>query len=121
MNSKNKMKLVKISRTLAIVFVLLSVIWLVENWAVLPGLLDVGFRIPVKAFLYVCVGDFIHYFTSKINAETKKIKKAKAEGDANIESAKADELEKDEKTSRVKVAKARKRAKVAHALAESIK
>ena len=105
-------------RAVTIVLSILAIIWLVENWSIMPGLLTLGFKIPVKEFIVFAAGFLAHLAIGKLNAETAKVEAAKAKGRARIKSAKADEIEK-KKASRVKAAKARSKAEVEAARAEA--
>lgn len=107
-------------RAVAIIIAMLAIIWLVENRSVMPGLLEIGFKIPVKEFVIFAAGFLACYVIGKLNAETAEVEAAKAKGRAKIESAKAEEIEKTKKASRVKVARARSKADVAAAKAESL-
>ena len=112
------MTIKKSLRAVAIVFSILFIIWLEENWSVMPGLLTIGFKIPVKEFVVFAAGFLAQFAIGKLNAETARVEAAKAKGRARIESAKADEIEK-RKASRVRAAKARSKADVASARAEA--
>lgn len=105
-------------RAVLMIISILAIIWLVENWSVMPGLLTLGFRIPVKEFVVFAAGFLAHLAIGKLNAETAKVEAAKAKGRARVESAKADEIEK-RKASRVRAAKARSKAEVEAARAEA--
>lgn len=114
------MEIKKSLRTVAIVVGILAIIWLVANWSVVSTLYTLGFHIPVKDFVIFGVGYITHFAIGKINAESLEVKAAKAKGTAQVESAKADMIEHKKKASPVKVARARKRADVASAIAESM-
>ena len=103
-------------RAVAIIIAILGVIWLVENWSVLPGLLDLGFTIPVKEFVIFGLGFITCHVIGKLNSESKAVQVAKAEGSAQIEAAKADMIEQRKKATPVAKARARRRAKIADAL-----
>ena len=103
----------KCLRAVAIIIAILGVIWLVENWSVLPGLLDLGFTIPVKEFVIFGLGFITCHVIGKLNSESKAVQVAKAEGSAQIEAAKADMIEQRKKATPVAKARARRRAKIA--------
>ena len=103
----------KCLRAVAIIIAILGVIWLVENWSVLPGLLDLGFTIPVKEFVIFGLGFITCHVIGKLNSESKAVQVAKAEGSAQIEAAKAEMVEKKKRSTPVDKARARSRAKIA--------
>ena len=114
------MELKKVLRTAGIIVAILSIIWLVENWSVLPGLLDLGFTIPVKEFVIFGLGFITCHVIGKLNSESKAVQVAKAEGSAQIEAAKADMIEQKKKATPVAKARARRKADIASARAEAL-
>ena len=110
----------KCLRAAAIIIVLLGVIWLVENWSVMPELLDLGFKIPVKEFIIFGLGFLACYIIGRLNSEAIAVKAAKAKGTAQVESAKADMIEQKKKATPVAKARARRKADIASARAEAI-
>ena len=110
----------KCLRAVAIIIGLLGVIWLVENWSVLPGLLDLGFTIPVKEFVIFGLGFITCHVIGKLNSESKAVQVARAEGSAQIEAAKAEMVEKKKKATPVAKARARRKADIASARAEAL-
>ena len=114
------MEIKKSLRTVGIIVGILAIIWLVANWSVVSTLYTLGFHIPVKEFVIFGLGYVTCFITKKINEESHEVKAAKAKGTAQVESAKADMIERKKKASPVKVARARKRADVASARAESL-
>ncbi len=114
------MELKKVLRTAGIIVAILSIIWLVENWSVLPELLDLGFRIPVKEFMIFGLGFLTCHIIGRLNSEPHAVKAAKAEGTAKIASAKADMVEQKKKATPVAKARARRKADIASARAEAL-
>ena len=114
------MTLKKGLRAVAIIVAILGVIWLVENWSVMPELLDLGFKIPVKEFVIFGVGFITRHILGVLNVENPAVQSAKAKGTANIESAKADMVEQKKKATPVAKARARRKADIASARAEAL-
>lgn len=110
----------KCLRAAAIIIVLLDAIWLVENWSVMPELLDLGFKIPVKEFIIFGLGFLACYIIGRLNSEAIAVKAAKAKGTAQVESAKADMIEQRKKATPVAKARARMKADIASARADAI-
>lgn len=110
----------KCLRAVAIIIGLLGVIWLVENWSVLPGLLDLGFTIPVKEFVIFGLGFITCHIIGRLNSEPAAVRAARANGTAQVESAKADMVEQKKKATPVAKARARRKADIASARAEAI-
>lgn len=114
------MTLKKGLRAVAIIVAILGVIWLVENWSVMPELLDLGFKIPVKEFVIFGLGFLTCHIIGRLNSESHAVKAARAEGSAKIASAKADMVEQKKKATPVAKARARRKADIASARAEAL-
>lgn len=109
----------KCLRAVAIILGILAIIWLVENWSVMPELLDIGFTIPLKEFAIFGLGFITCHVISKLNSESKAVQVARAEGSAQIEAAKADMVEQKKRSTPVDKARARSKADIANARAKA--
>ena len=114
------MEIKKSLRTVGIIVGILAIIWLVANWSVVSTLYTLGFHIPVKEFVIFGLGYVTCFITKKINEESHEVKAAKAKGTAQVESAKADMIERKKKASPVAKARARRKADIASARAEAL-
>ena len=114
------MTLKKGLRTIAIILTILGLIWLVENWSVMPELLDLGFRIPVKEFVIFGLGFLTCHIIGRLNSEAIAVKAAKAKGTAQVGAGEADMIEQRKKATAGAKARARRKADIASARAEAI-